>query len=100
MTDLATIPHRDGETYDHARDGARLAGQHARVKALMRDGRWRTLAMIALETRDPEASVSARLRDLRKKRFGSHEVERRHVRDGLFEYRLVIRVEQLELAVQ
>lgn len=90
MTDLATIPSRDGATYDHARDARRLAGQHARVLACMKDGRWRTLAAIAAATRDPEASISARLRDLRKERFGAHTVERRHAGDGLFEYRLFL----------
>lgn len=100
MTDLATIPTRDGATYQHERDGQRLAAQHERVKALMKDGRWRTLAMIALETRDPEASVSARLRDLRKERFGSHGVERRHVADGLFEYRLILNRKDLFEEIQ
>ena len=86
---LAQIPHRDGKTYDHARDARRLAGQHNRVLAFMRDGKWHTLSEIALHTRDPEASVSARLRDLRKPRFGSHMIEREYVERGLFRYRLV-----------
>lgn len=87
---LVEIPSRDGQTYDHDRDGARLHKQHNRVFACMRDGAWRTLRQIAEATRDPEASISARLRDLRKERFGAHGVERRHVRDGLFEYRLIV----------
>ena len=90
LVDLASIPRRDGSTYEHARDARRLAGQHARVLALMKDGCWRTLSAIAAATKDPEASISARLRDLRKERFGSHGVERRHVADGLFEYRVVL----------
>lgn len=85
----------DGATYDHGRDARRLAAQHNRVLALMRDGSWRTLAAIAAHTKDPEASVSARLRDLRKARFGAYKVERRYVARGLFEYRLL--VGQLEL---
>lgn len=98
MTDLSTIPQRDGSTYEHARDGARLAGQHARVLAFMRDGRWHTLAEISIHTRDPEASVSARLRDLRKKRFGEHKVAREFVERGLYRYRLVM--EQLAMELQ
>jgi hypothetical protein len=94
MTDAAIQP-RDGATYDHARDGRRLAAQHHRVLALMRDGAWRSLSQIAAATKDPEASVSARLRDLRKPEFGSYLIERRYVRRGLHEYRL--RVGQLEL---
>jgi hypothetical protein len=85
---LAEIPHRDGATYVHQRDGRRLAAQHHRVLAFIRDGEWHTLAAIARHTKDPEASVSARLRDLRKSKFGSYDIERRYVARGLFEYRL------------
>ena len=55
---------RSGGTYDSSRDKDRLN-----------------------KTGDPEASVSARLRDLRKKRFGSHIITRRYVSDGLWQYR-------------
>lgn len=48
-----------------------------------------SLAAIAKLTGDPEASVSARLRDFRKLRFGGHTVERRYVEVGLFEYRVL-----------
>jgi hypothetical protein len=89
MTDLA-IPTRDGQTYDHARDGARLAAQHARVFEFLRYGGWHTLEAIAEATGAPQASVSARLRDLRKPQFGSHQVEREYVRRGLFRYRLIV----------
>lgn len=89
MSDLATIPRRDGATYSHARDGERLHLQHNRVLAAMRDGQEHTLAALSQITGDPEASVSARLRDLRKARFGSHNIERRYVERGLFVYRLV-----------
>ena len=79
----------DGATYTPARDQMRLTAQALRVWTLMLDGRWRTLHDIAELTNDPEASVSARLRDFRKARFGSHTIERRYVRRGLYEYRLV-----------
>lgn len=55
-----------GDTYNPARDRDRLRAQLNRVYALMQDGKWRTLHQIAMITKDPEASVSARLRDLRK----------------------------------
>lgn len=87
---LVDLPHRDGKTYEHDRDGARLHKQHNRVFSCMKDGAWRTLAAIAAATGDPEASVSARLRDLRKERFGAHAVHRRCVGGGLFEYRLAV----------
>ena len=89
MTDLATIPQRDGATYVHERDGERLDKQHNRVLAALREDRWWTLAELAERTGDPEASISARLRDLRKERFGSHKIDRRYVRKGLHEYRLI-----------
>jgi hypothetical protein len=80
----------DGETFDPALDGARLTGQLARVYELMSDGAWRTLRDIARDAGGTEAAVSARLRDLRKARFGGHTVERRRVpgASGLWEYRV------------
>lgn len=81
---------RDGATYDDDRDGSRLNAQHQRVCDAMKDGAWRPLAAIAAASGAPEASVSARLRDFRKERFGAHQVERRYVIDGLWEYRLLI----------
>ena len=80
---------RSGETYDHNRDGDRLNRQARLVFNLMKDGRWRTLAAIATIVDEPEASVSARLRDLRKKRFGERVVDKRYVGNGLWEYKLV-----------
>ena len=58
----------------------------------MIDGLWRTLKEVADNTGDPEASVSAQLRHLRKKRFGSFVLEKRprgNRSNGLFEYRLL-----------
>lgn len=89
------VVHFDGATFEPSRDARRLAGQHSRVMALMRDGRWRTLKAIAAATHDPEASISARLRDLRKDRFGGHGVERRYIERGLFEYRLILATREL-----
>jgi predicted ArsR family transcriptional regulator len=57
----------------------------------MVDGKWRTLREIADALTIPEASASARLRDLRKERFGNYQVERQRRgegRKGLFEYRM------------
>jgi hypothetical protein len=77
-----------GETYDPDRDGPRLRRQLQRVIRCMQDGEWRTLDQISRATGDPPASVSARLRDLRKPQFGSHEVDREYVSRGLWRYRL------------
>jgi hypothetical protein len=78
----------DGTTFNQQRDGGRLTEQFWRVRDLMMDGAWRTLAQIQTHTGDPLQSVSARLRDLRKERFGSYTVERRYVANGLYEYRV------------
>jgi hypothetical protein len=82
----------DGETYEAALDRDRLRRQLERVLRVMADHDWHTLHEIAAVTGgDPEASVSARLRDLRKERFGSRLVSRRrrgYELAGLFEYRL------------
>lgn len=82
--------HFDGDTYKHERDGERLSGQYHRVFAFMRDGKWHTMAQISLGTGDMSASISARLRDMRKERFGGHTVERRYIADGEWEYRLLV----------
>ncbi len=83
----------DGETYEPARDRDRLNFQLDRVRKLMADGQWRTLKNIAKNVGGSEASVSARLRDLRKDRFGGMSVTRRYVRQGIFEYQVVQRQE-------
>lgn len=88
LFDVNTDGDRDGATFDRERDGVRLNAQHKRVFGVVRDGTWHTLEEIAKRTGDPEASVSARLRDFRKPKFGGLEVERRYLADGLWMYRL------------
>ena len=85
------IPDFDGETYDRERDHARLGKQLTLVRDLMLDGRWRSLTDIRWRSGvASEASISARLRDLRKRKFGGFTVERRYAGDGLWEYRLIV----------
>lgn len=82
----------DGKTFDKKLDGKRLSGQLHLVFNLMADGRWRALSEIAFEVDGSEAGVSARLRDLRKRKFGSHEVNRRrrgNAKRGVWEYQLI-----------
>ncbi len=87
----AAIAH-DGETYDPKVDAVPLNKQQQAVFALMSDGMFRTLADIAAGTGHPEASVSARLRDLRKPKWGGHEVIRRRRGDSrTWEYALIER---------
>ena len=78
----------DGATYDPEIDGERLATLLHRVRACMADGRWHTLDEIVARCGGSTASVSARLRDLRKNRFGGHTVDRRRVEGGVFAYRI------------
>jgi hypothetical protein len=84
--DLFTVPAFSGETYDAKQDHGRLAAQLVRVRTLMLDGQFRTLAEITAVTGDPQASVSARLRDLRKEDHGLYIVARRRRSKGTFEY--------------
>lgn len=86
------VPVRfDGATYEPEHDDARLTGQLLRVKTCMADGAWRTLAEIEVVTGDPQASISAQLRNAKKARFGSHTLNKRPRGDhshGLWEYQL------------
>lgn len=81
-----------GTTFDERLDGSRLRTQQEAVFELMQDGLWRTLAEIRIAIgQGSEAGISARLRDLRKPKFGSLTVQRQRRGDstvGLFEYRL------------
>jgi len=86
-TDAPIFGDRDGETYSPPRDRDRLNRQARLVYLAILDDRWHTLPELASVTGQPEASISARLRDLRKPRFGGHIVERRYAGNGLWEYR-------------
>jgi hypothetical protein len=81
----------DGPEYEPENDRARLSHQHERIRELMLDGRWRTLVEIAEQAGDPQASISAQLRHLKKERFGSFVVTKRrrgNRKFGLYEYRV------------
>jgi len=68
---------------------ARAKSQLELVWQMMCDRQWHTLAEIAEHANCPQASASARLRDLRKPEFGSRCVERQYFERGLFRYRVV-----------
>lgn len=80
---------RSGATFDAERDTIRLNQQAHDVWHEMKDGQWWTLRALASVLYYPEASISARIRDFRKARFGGHTVERRHTHNGIWQYRLV-----------
>jgi hypothetical protein len=84
-------PSFDGASFDPAADGARLNRQLRAVFDAMRDGHWHTPEEIATKTGVGWASASARLRDLRKQKFGGFQIDRQRTGDaakGLFRYRL------------
>jgi hypothetical protein len=80
----------DGADYIPARDRARLSGQIQRVYECMKSGLWWTLPSLEAVTGDPQASISAQMRHLRKPKFGSHTVERVYIKKGLHKYRLIL----------
>lgn len=78
----------DGKTYSADKDETRLKSQLETIRDLMLDGKWRTIATVAQKSGATEAGASARLRDLRKERFGKYNVEKRRVDGGLWQYRI------------
>lgn len=79
LTDHPLEGHRDGDTFDPDVDLKPLNKQMLRVYLSLNigtTGGWKSIEDISLETGDPGASVSARIRDFRKAKFGGHTVER------------------------
>ena len=90
----ATKPTRTPITgYDPEFDEARLTGLRKAIYELMGDGKYRTHGeMKAAIGHGSENGISAKLRDLRKKEFGSHTVIKRrrgNPNDGCWEYKLI-----------
>lgn len=78
----------DGETYQPELDFARLSSQLQKVRWLLlhpRGMRW-TLEQLASLTGGSEAGVSARVRDLRKQKHGSFDVQHERRDSGLWVY--------------
>jgi hypothetical protein len=83
----------DGSTYDQQIDGIRLGKQLKAVYEIMKDGQWRTIYQLSQEVKSffgqdcPTQSASARLRDLRKPKFGGFKINRRRRNNsGTWEY--------------
>lgn len=94
---MSTQMKFDGKTIDQKIDGQRLTTQFQRTFAFMSDERWHTIPDIVNAISFPpydrasEGGVSARLRDFRKKKHGSHTVNRRRIKEtGTHEYQLVV----------
>ncbi len=78
----------DGATYNHERDNKRLSLQMQSVYDMMSDEQWYSVPELAKHITGSETSISTCVRNFRKERFGGHNVERRYVSNGLFEYKL------------
>ena len=92
---MSELPQFGGSTYDGGRDGPRLLKQLHAVAIVMSEGERKTLSGLASEVSQllgrycSEASVSARLRDLRKEvrlGFPHVAVRRQHIANGLHMY--------------
>ena len=85
------IDYTDAD-YNVLFDKTRQLGQ---VYAVMKNGRaitiWGLRATIYEQFNDhhSETAISARIRDLRKAKYGSHTVETKRRSKGVYEYRLV-----------
>jgi predicted transcriptional regulator len=76
-------------------DNVRLTKQQESIYEFMRDGKWASLSQIESATGHPQASISAQLRNLRKAKFGGHQVITRHIHGtgrGNYEYQLTLNV--------
>jgi hypothetical protein len=82
--------HFDGSTYSPELDHKRLTGMLHRIYAVLSNGRWYTLRELSQLANGTEASISARLRDLRKVRFGSHTIDKKREANGLWRYKMEI----------
>jgi hypothetical protein len=72
-------------------DVPRFGAQLAAVRDFMASGEWVTLTQIAAAAKCTTQSASARVRDMRKPRWGSHVVERRKIpTTNVYQYRLVL----------
>jgi hypothetical protein len=81
-------PHFDGDTYDPAKDHKRLSSRLEAVKRVAVGTGWWTVPELAKQVGGSETGTSARLRDLRKDKFGGYCVECRRVEGGVWEYRV------------
>lgn len=95
-----------GETYVPSRDRDRLVGLMDRVHTALKDGRRWSLSELKQVCGGSEASVSARIRDLKDVRWGGnyagvgrkirvretgHDIEKEYVGNGLWNYWMIER---------
>lgn len=91
--------HFDGETYEPKEDRERLTAQFTLVRDLMGNSAWWTIPQLAdaiwkAGYKATPQGISARIRDMRKDRFGGHTVDKRkRTKRGDWEYRLLSEAE-------
>lgn len=78
-----TPPEPKGSTYVPERDRARLNAQCLGVLRVFQDGKKRSLAELRGLTGYPEASISARYRDLKR---AGYPMRKEHIGNGLWLY--------------
>ena len=59
------------------------------VLMLLEDGNWWTLDNLSAKTGRNKSHLASRIRDLRTKKHGSHNIEKRFIGESLCQYRLV-----------
>lgn len=77
-----------GDGYEVERDHTRLTKALRLVYDVMRDQQWHTLRDIECETNQPQASISAHIRTLRRPENGGYCIHKRYKGNGLHEYRM------------
>lgn len=88
------VTDRHGATYSREHDLERLNRQQRAVYDAMKAGDWLTLRELGSITGEPEASISARIRDFRKAEMSTLYItvesrRRGDAKRGIWEYRLV-----------
>jgi len=82
------IRHFSGAGVETVDDNIRLGKQIDKVLSFIKNGEWFSLSQISEAINAPHASVSAQLRNLRKREHGSYIIERKNEGSGYHLYRL------------
>lgn len=79
---------QDRAAYDPEADKDRRRKQLGRVYSVLRDGLWHGLPELTERAGGLATSVSARIRDLRKPKFGGREIQARCFGRNVWKYRM------------
>jgi hypothetical protein len=70
-------------------DRKRLKSQRSGVWNILRDHRWHPLTIFKQKVKGSDSSITARIRDARKKKYGGHIIQCARDAAGVYRYRLV-----------